>query len=215
MTASSSSEAFTGFPPAAFEFYEDLEEDNSKTFWAARKEQYDRAVRAPMTALTDALREEFGPVKIFRPYRDVRFARDKTPYKTHQGAYVATAPGTGWYAEIAAPGFRTGGGFYRADAEGLKRLRGRIAGPQGERLAAIVRALDKNGWAVGGEQLKTVPRGFETDHPRIDLLRHKSLSVSRVVDEQLVLSGRLLERVRADWRELRPLVDWLTETLGR
>jgi biotin carboxyl carrier protein len=92
---------FTGFPVAALDFYDDLEVDNTKSFWEAHKQTYRDQVRAPMVALTDALAEEFGDAKVFRPYRDVRFAKDKTPYKTHQGAFVGVAPATGWYVEIA------------------------------------------------------------------------------------------------------------------
>ena len=69
---------FEGFPVAAFDFYDDLEVDNTKSFWEARKAVYSEAVRAPMTALTAALEPEFGKAKIFRPYRDVRFAKDKS-----------------------------------------------------------------------------------------------------------------------------------------
>lgn len=70
---------FTGFPEAALDFYDDLEIDNTKSFWEAHKTVYAEAVKAPMTALTDALADEFGPAKVFRPYRDVRFAKDNSP----------------------------------------------------------------------------------------------------------------------------------------
>lgn len=205
--------SFTGFPTAAFEFYEDLEQDNSKTFWQAHKQQYDAAVRAPMVALMESLSDEFGAAKVFRPYRDVRFSNDKTPYKTHQGAYVASAPGAGWYAEIGAPCFRTGGGFYRADGPALKRVRNQIAGAKGEAFATLVARLERAGWEVRGDRLKTTPRGFESDHPRIELLRHTSLSLTRPIEEEVVGTAELADRVRADWRELRPVVEWLTDIL--
>ena len=76
-----------------------------------------------MLALTASLAEEFGTAKVFRPYRDVRFAKDKTPYKNHQGAFVAVGPATGWYVEIGSPGVRVGAGFYRADGPDLARIR--------------------------------------------------------------------------------------------
>ena len=98
--------SFDGFPEAALDFYEDLENDNTKSFWQANKAVYDEAVAAPMKALTAELEDEFGPAKVFRPYRDVRFAKDKTPYKTHQGAYVATGPSTGYYVQVGAAGVR-------------------------------------------------------------------------------------------------------------
>src|SRR5689334_23138077 len=93
-----------GFPAAALDFYDDLEVDNTKSFWQEHKSVYDECVAAPMKALTAALADEFGEAKIFRPYRDVRFAKDKSPYKTHQGAYVATGPSTGYYVQISAAG---------------------------------------------------------------------------------------------------------------
>ena len=95
---------FSGFPVTALDFYDDLEVDNTKSFWEANKAVYTEAVKAPMEALTGALAAEFGTAKVFRPYRDVRFAKDKTPYKTHQGAFVRVGPRTGWYVEVSARG---------------------------------------------------------------------------------------------------------------
>ncbi len=114
---------FTGFPVAALDFYDDLEMDNTKSFWTAHKEIYDTAVAAPMQALTAALADEFGAAKVFRPYRDVRFAKDKTPYKNHQGAFVARGPSTGWYVQVGAPGVRVGVGFYEACHRALAAIR--------------------------------------------------------------------------------------------
>lgn len=104
---------FAGFPLIGLDFYEDLEADNSKAFWTANKETYERAVKQPMTALVADLEPAFGSAKIFRPYRDVRFAKDKSPYKTAQGAVVRAAPGVGWYVQIGAAGLYIGGGFYQ------------------------------------------------------------------------------------------------------
>ncbi len=163
--------AFTGFPEAALDFYDDLELDNTRSFWAANKHVYDEAVRAPMLALTAALADEFGTAKVFRPYRDVRFAKDKTPYKNHQGAFVAVGPATGWYVEIGSPGVRVGAGYYRADSPDLARIRAAIdTEHSGQELERIVRRLKKRGFEVRGEQLKTSPRGYSADHPRIELL---------------------------------------------
>ncbi|GGF45658.1 TIGR02453 family protein [Marmoricola endophyticus] len=205
--------SFEGFPVAALDFYDDLEIDNTKSFWTAHKQTYDEAVRAPMEALTAALEKEFGPAKIFRPYRDVRFAKDKTPYKTHQGAFVAAGPATGWYVEIGAPGVRVAGGFYHAEADALARIRAAMdddrTGPQ---VLRIVRRLERAGFERAGDRLKTSPRGYAADHPRIDLLRHRSLSLSRSYGfEPVIHTGELLERVRADWKALRPYVDWVTD----
>ena len=202
---------FAGFPVEALDFYDDLEADNTKSFWAAHKHVWERSVRDPMLALTEELGPEFGPAKVFRPYRDVRFAKDKTPYKDHQGAFVAAAPATGWYVELGAPGVRVGAGFYEADSARLARIRGAVADERrGGELERVLAGLERRGWERGGETLRTSPRGWPADHPRIGLLRHKSLVVGRSYGfEDVVHTRALLDRVRSDWRAARPLVEWL------
>jgi uncharacterized protein (TIGR02453 family) len=202
---------FGGFPAAALDFYDDLEVDNTKTFWTAHKEIYETAVKGPMVALVTALEEEFGEAKVFRPYRDVRFARDKTPYKTNQGAWVPRGPSTGWYVEVAAPGVRVGAGFYDASSERLGRIRDAIADKRrGTELERILAGLESDGWEIRGERLKTTPRGYDADHPRIELLRHKSLTVGRSYGfEPFIHTPELLDRVRTDWRAAATLVEWV------
>ncbi|WP_322920438.1 DUF2461 domain-containing protein [Nocardioides renjunii] len=202
---------FTGFPVAALDFYDDLEVDNSKSFWEAHRAVYKDAVEAPMKALVGALEPEFGTAKVFRPYRDVRFAKDKTPFKTHQGAFVAAGPRTGWYVEISARGTRVGAGFYEADGPQLAAIRAAMADEKtGRALDRLLRRLEKDGFEVGGDQLKTSPRGYDADHPRIHLLRRKQLFVGRSYGfEQDAIDAGLVDRVREDWRALRPLVSWL------
>ncbi|WP_210439167.1 DUF2461 domain-containing protein [Nocardioides xinjiangensis] len=203
--------SFTGFPVAALDFYDDLEMDNSKSFWEAHRQVYKDAVEAPMKALTAELEPEFGPAKVFRPYRDVRFAKDKTPYKTHQGAFVAAGPRTGWYVEISARGTRVGAGFYDADGPTLAAIRAAIADDTtGTALDRLLRRLERDGFEVGGEQLKTSPRGYDAAHPRIHLLRRKQLFVGRSYGfEPDAIDAGLVDRVRADWTALRPLVRWI------
>jgi uncharacterized protein (TIGR02453 family) len=205
--------AFEGFPESALDFYDDLEMDNTKSFWQSHKHVYDDAVRTPMLALTGALAEEFGQAKVFRPYRDVRFAKDKTPYKTAQGAFVSVGPATGWYVEIGAPGVRVGGGYYHAGGPDLSRIRTAIdAEHSGEELERLVTYLQAAGFEIRGEQLKTTPRGYPADHPRIELLRYKSMALGRSYGFEKVIHGpELLDQVRDDWRALRPLVEWVRE----
>jgi len=202
---------FTGFPVAALDFYDDLEMDNSRTFWAAHKEVYESAVKAPMAALVQALEPDFGPAKVFRPYRDVRFAKDKSPYKTHQGAFVAAGPATGWYVEIAAPGVRVGAGFYDAGRDRLAAIRAAIDDDRtGAELTRVLDVLVADGWTVGGETLKTSPRGYDVEHPRIDLLRHKSLTLSKAYGfDPVIHTAAMLGQVRKDWEAAKPLVEWL------
>ncbi len=207
---------FQGFPVAALDFYDDLEMDNTKSFWEAHKAIYTESVKAPMVALTNALEPEFGKPKVFRPFRDVRFAKDKTPYKTSQGAFVGAGPACGWYVEIAARGVRTGAGFYDASSADLARIRTSIdVEATGKQLQGILAKLEKAGFTVGGERLKTTPRGYDADHPRIELLRHKSLTVGKEYGfAPLIHTAELLDAVRSDWQACRPLVDWVAERLG-
>src|SRR4051794_11726419 len=190
--------------------------DNTRSFWEAHKGVWAEAVKDPMTALTDALAPEFGAAKVFRPYRDVRFAKDKTPYKTHQGAFVAAGPACGWYVEISARGVRTGAGFYDASSTDLARIRESIAHEAtGKQLERVLAKLEKAGFTIGGDRLKTSPRGYDADHPRIELLRHRSLTIGHDYGFDKVIHGPgLVTAVRKDWKAAQPLVDWVAERLG-
>lgn len=207
--------AFTGFPEEGLDFYDDLELENARPFWEANKNVYERSVRAPMVALLDELAPEFAPEgvkpKIFRPHRDVRFSKDKTPYKIHQGAFIATGPATGWYVELSARGVSVGGGFYEAAPARLAAVRQAIdVDLTGERLERIVRTLRRGGWTFGGDAVRTTPRGWSADHPRIDLLRLKQFIASKHYGfEADALGPELPSRIRRDWRKLRPLHQWL------
>jgi uncharacterized protein (TIGR02453 family) len=202
---------FTGFRDEALDFYDDLELDNTKSYWTAHKDVYETCVKAPMIELTGALEEEFGPAKIFRPYRDVRFSKNKTPYKNHQGAYVATSSGSGWYIQISSAGVYTAVGYHEASSEALAAIRRAIADDgSGKDLSELVAGLERKGWTRGGETLKTRPQGYAADHPRIGLLRHKSLVLHKNygVDE-VIHTPKLLAMIRSDWRATRPFVDWV------
>jgi uncharacterized protein (TIGR02453 family) len=203
---------FSGFPEAALDFYDDLETDNTKSFWTAHKEVYESAVKAPMLALLGALEPEFGPGKAFRPYRDVRYAKDKTPYKEHQGGFVANGPSTGWYVQVDPRGVMVALGFYAADSARLGRFRDAVVDDRtGAQLEAILAELTDVGWEIGGDRLKTTPRGYDAQHPRIELLRHKTLSLSKSYGfEPVIHTAELLDLVAADWKSGWPLIDWLS-----
>jgi uncharacterized protein (TIGR02453 family) len=207
---------FTGFPVAALDFYDDLEVDNTKSYWEKHKTTYMECVKAPMTALCAALEPEFGQPKVFRPYRDVRFAKDKTPYKTHQGAFVSAGPSMGWYVELSPRGVRVGGGFYEASGERLAAIRAAIDDDRtGRGLRRTLTRLEKAGFEIGGEQLKTSPRGYDADHPRIELLRHKQVIAGKPYGfEGVIHSPAVLDLVREDWRALQPLVTWLARAVS-
>lgn len=210
--------SFEGFPDEGLVFYEGLEADNSKTYWTRHKADYESHVRGPLQALLEELAPEFGPAKVFRPYRDVRFSNDKTPYKTHQGAVVhAEGRGAGaWYVQFSADGLMVAGGAWRLESDQVARYRRAVAdGVQGPRLQAEVARLAAAGWAIEGEKLTRVPTGYAADAERLELLRHKSLHATRRwVPDEWLHHRRALEEVRAAWRDLRALNAWLADNVG-
>ena len=213
--------AFQGFGEHAIDFYDGLEVDNSKSYWEDNKHVYQSDVRAPMEALLAELAPEFADdaskVTVFRPYRDVRFAKDKTPYKTHCGGVIEPGRGAGaYYVEVGPAGLRVGGGCFHLQPDQLARFRAAIAEDvHGKPFKAIVGKLERGGWEIRGEQLKTRPRGYDADHPRIDLLRHKTLYAARGWEPDDALHEReTFHRVRRGFRALRPMNEWARDHVG-
>jgi len=201
----------TGIPTAACEFYAELEDNNNRQWWLENKDTYDAVVRLPMEHLLAELAPVFGSAKLFRPYRDVRFSPDKSPYKIAQGAFVSNYEGVGFYLQISADGLLLGGGYHSNSPAQLARFRTAVDAPvSGSALASIVEALPGAGFDIEGEKLKTVPRGFPKDHPRAELLKHKTLHAGAMLGcpEWMSTAGSVQE-VAARWEQLRPLVDWV------
>ncbi|CAM04909.1 uncharacterized protein (TIGR02453 family) [Saccharopolyspora erythraea NRRL 2338] len=210
---------FEGFGDGAVEFFEQLEEDNSKAFWTDNLQLYREHVRGPMEALVAELEPEFGPGfgsgKVFRPHRDVRFSSDKSPYKTHCGAVIEQGRGGGaYYVEISAAGMLVAGGCYHTESDQLARFRTAVDTEiHGERLREILDSL--RGWEIAGERLKSRPRGVSEDHPRLDLLRHRTLYALRRWEPDDVLHERdCLQRVRRSWKQVRELNQWCADHIG-
>jgi uncharacterized protein (TIGR02453 family) len=200
--------AFSGWPDEALRFYEGLEADNSKSYWAANRAVYDRSVLAPMTELVEELTAEVGgEPKIFRPYRDIRFSRDKTPYKTHIGATL----GERAYVQFSADGLGAGAGMWHLEPEPLARYRAAVAGPAGAELEVVVAEIEKAGHEIHGhDPLKSAPRGYPADHPRIGLLRYKGLTTwQQWTPGPWLATPDGKNRVRTFLRASAPLVDWL------
>jgi uncharacterized protein (TIGR02453 family) len=210
--------SFEGFPDEGLVFYEGLEVDNSKTYWTSHKSDYDSFVKAPLTALLDELAPEFGTAKIFRPYRDVRFSNDKTPYKTHQGAVVhADGSGTGaWYVQVSAEGLMVAGGSWHLESDQVARYRRAVADDvQGPQLEQEVHRLVGAGWSIEGDRLTRVPAGHAADAPRMELLKHKSLHARRLWEPaEWLHTRRALDEVRDAWRDLAALNTWLADNVG-
>ncbi len=207
---------FSGVPADAFDFYDELRAENTRTWWQANTARYAASVREPLEALLDALEDEFGPAKLYRANRDVRFSADKSPYKDHQGALATTVPGMGFYVQVSGDGLLTGGGFYPTGPDQLPRLRAAIDAPQsGQALRGVVDELTAAGFDLGGDRVATRPRGVPADHPRLELMRYKNLIAKREHGAPAwAPTPEVVDHVRADWGAVRPLVDWLTEHVG-
>jgi uncharacterized protein (TIGR02453 family) len=208
--------AFTGFPDEAFAFYERLAADNSRSFWLANKETFTVAVRQPLMALLDEL-GEFGPFHVFRPNKDVRFSKDKRPYKENIGAYGESEGGAGFYVHLSATGMLAGAGYYQMARDQLDRFRQAIdAQATGAQLADIVARTTRGGLVAGAMgELKTAPRGYARDHPRIELLRRTGLIATREWHDAAWMRTRaVVKRVRDTWLATAEMNEWLDTHVG-
>jgi uncharacterized protein (TIGR02453 family) len=209
--------AFCGFPAEGLTFFDALEADNTKAFWTAHKDVYERAVKEPMEALCAELGDEFGPLRIFRPYRDTRFSKDKSPYKTSAAAMGEAEDGGHYYVHIAATGLFVGSGYYHMAGDQLERYRAAVDDDRtGEAVQAITTALAQARYDITAhDALKTAPRGYAKDHPRIDLLRRKGLVAGKQWPvARWLQTAETKKRIQAAWRDFAPLNQWLTTNVG-
>jgi uncharacterized protein (TIGR02453 family) len=203
---------FRGWPAEALEFFEGLEADNSKTYWQQNRDVYDGLVRAPMEDLLEELAPEWGEGRIFRPYRDIRFSADKSLYKTHIGAVVGDG-----YIQLTADGLGAGCGMYEMAPDQLDRYRQAVADDRsGGELATLVEAARAAGLQITGHDvLKTAPRGYPKDHPRIELLRFKGLITWQEWPAGPWLgTRRAKDRVVEFFQRSRPISGWLGTHVG-
>lgn len=204
-----------GFPAGLFEFFTELQADNSKPFWQANKHRYEHDVRAPVRALLDDLSDEFGTLRMFRPNRDVRFSKDKSPYKLWTGATseAQAIGGIGYYLEISAKGIVTGYGAMLMASEQLSRYRAAIDAPKsGAEFEKLVGYLAAHSLPVthGAEDpLKTAPRGYTAAHPRIDHLRWKgAVVIQEWTRSEWMHTPEALDMIRGVWVGAEPLKVW-------
>jgi uncharacterized protein (TIGR02453 family) len=207
-----------GFTSKATEFFAGLERDNSKEYWTANKEVFENEVKEPMAALVESLPEEFGPFKIFRMNRDIRFSPDKSPYKTQHGA-AHEANGTVYYVHLDAHGLMAACGAYMMAPDQLERYREAVADDRtGPALQGILDDLNERGFDVGhgmSEPLKTAPRGYPKDHPRVDLLRQKAVSAHRRLEGSELGNAAAVRRFVVDtFDACGPINDWIKSNIG-
>jgi len=200
--------AFRGWPAEALEFYDGLLADNSKTYWTANKATYDDKVRAPMVALLEELEPEFGPAKVYRPHRDVRFSKDKSPYKTQ----IAASFERGGYIRLSADGLGAGSGMYMFTPEQVQRWREAVADDKsGKPLVKVLDELRAKDIGVSShDRLTRVPAGYPKEHPRAELLRYKDLVAWRDWPVAAWLgTPKAKTRIEEFFRTCAPLNDWL------
>ena len=210
---------FQGFGPEVFDWFDGLERDNSKAYFTATRDRYERDVRGGLEALLDELAMTFGgEARVFRQQRDLRFTPDKTPYKTRTYGVIhgTSVPGAGLYAQLSANGLYAGTGYWRLARDQLERFRAAVAddaaGPQ---LEAVTAAAQDAGLELAGESLRTAPRGYPREHPRIELLRRKALIGGRALPgEGGIERDTALDHVAGAWRAAELLNAWLDEHVG-
>ncbi len=207
---------FRGWSPAAFDFYRQLEAENTRDWWLAHKPTYDTEVRAPFDALSELVADEFGPLHVFRPNRDTRFSKDKTPYKTQCYAITEGEGGERYYVGISTRGLAVGAGFWMMAPDQLERYRHAVddAG-SGEALVDAVAEVEAAKLTIEGHALKTAPRGYPRDHARIELLRRKSIAALRQWEPAAWIGTKgAADRIVGAWRAAAPLNAWLATHVG-
>ena len=204
-----------GIPLDALDFYEELAAENTRAWWQRNKDRYAASVRGPWNSSSTPSRRSSARARLPpEPRRAVQ--RRQVALQGPRGALVTTAPGMGWYVQVSAGGLVTGGGFHPTGPDQLARLRAAVDAPaSGTALERVVAALRSAGFELAGDRVATRPRGVPADHPRLELMRFKTLFARRDHGAPAWLSTPdVVEHVRADWRAVRPLVEWLTEHVG-
>jgi uncharacterized protein (TIGR02453 family) len=216
---------FPGFPPDAMTFFRGLERNNRREWFQARKPVYEEMVKRPMVELirnlTGAMMS-FAPdyvvdpeKAIFRIYRDTRFSKDKTPYKTNIAASfrrrgLVNHAGAGFYFSISAKEVAAGGGIYMPAADELLAVRNHVAHNHREFRRLIAnRTVRRLLGDFQGEQLSRVPKGFSAEHPAADLLRYKQFLLYIELDPALATSPQLESELVKRFRALTPFLDFL------
>ncbi|MEM9221264.1 MAG: DUF2461 domain-containing protein [Pseudomonadota bacterium] len=214
---------FKGFSNATFDFFSDLADNNEMSWFEAHRDTFEDAVKTPMVLLLEGGAEEFGgQVKLSRIHRDVRFSKNKAPYKTNLFGVIhsrsepgaKTISAAGLYASISAEGLYAGTGYYDMSADQLARFRETLGDDR--KAKALEKAMEgaKKTLEVWGRSLKTAPKGFPRDHPHIELLRMKEIVAGRRIPAKSCKRGALKDKVFDIWRSAFPITDWLDRHVG-
>lgn len=206
--------SFTGWPPEALEFLRELEANNEREWFKANRARYDELVIAPAKSLAADL-EDLGSPRLFRPYNDVRF-HHRPPIKENVGIPIGHGGAGGWYVDLSLDGLLLAGGLYDPARDQVSRLRAGIE--DGRKAAALTRALgvaERAGLSLNAPDLARGPQGVPRDHPRLDLLRRRRLTVARLDPLEPWLHGPDAgARIRAALEAASPVVNWLHTHVG-
>jgi uncharacterized protein (TIGR02453 family) len=214
--------------PETLQFLRDLKANNNRDWFAENKPIFQTAnaniaqfvdVLLAEMRKVDNIENESGKKSLFRIYRDVRFSADKSPYKTHLAAHLKRATQWlrgGYYVHLEPDGLFIGGGFWKPEPKDLKLIRDEIA-HHAQPLRDIIGDKGfKNMWGeLGGDQVKTAPKGYSKDHPAIDLLRFKGFTFTREFSDEEALSEDFHFEIVKSFIALRPFFDYMSEVLTR
>ena len=208
---------FLGFGPGALKWFKKLEKDNTKAWFDANRAQFEDEIKDPLERLLNELAEDLGgTVKLFRQNRDIRFSKDKSPYKTNTYGVVRVPDSqSGLYVSISSKGLGAGSGYWQMAKDQLERYRAAVQGKDGPALDAAVKTMKASGVRLWGDALKSAPRGVAKDHPLIELLRQKDVLAGDDLRPKEILDARApVDFARSLWDRSRPVMDWMDAHVG-
>ncbi|HEY7935306.1 MAG TPA: DUF2461 domain-containing protein [Solirubrobacteraceae bacterium] len=206
--------AFRGFPAEAIEFLQELEANNDRDWFKANRARYEQFLLSPATALGEDL-SDFGAPRLFRPFNDTRF-RPGPPIKEHIGLAIGYEGAGGFYVELSLDGLLVAAGLHNPAPDQVERLRQALDQPRlAARLRKAIAGAQTAGLQLGEPDLSRGPRGYRADHPQMDLLRRRKITLSA----SHKLAGWLHRpsagtRIQEQLRAATPVVRWLREQLG-
>jgi len=221
---------FEGFPREGLKFLRQLKRNNNREWFARHKSEYEDFIKFPMQCFIAALRMPMEKVApeidvsvrrgIFRIYRDTRFSKDKTPYKTHVAAVFHPRghweESSGFYVHIEPGTVYVGGGIYMPNGQQLKKIRAAIVGQEKEFLSIVeTKTFKKQFRKLEGEKLQRAPLGYPSNHPMIEWLKHKSFYTGVTWKEESCFSRGFIDHVVGVYREILPLVRFLNGALHK
>ena len=226
-------ESFPGFPKDFFAFFRELKTHNEKAWFEENKPRYRRSVQEPMSAFIEAMAPKLKTISkhfvadpkpvggsMFRIHRDIRFAKDKRPYKENAGCYFHHDAGKdvhapGFYMHFAPADVRFGGGLWMPASDALGKVRNAIAGePAAWKKIVADRKFAAAFDGIRGDALTRPPRGFDPDHPFIEDIKKKSFFALHVGDEKLATSPALVDAVADGFAAAVPLMRFLCRAVG-